>query len=112
MCSERRMAGGGWVRQLDHFHRYRRTVTRNGVEVERFDPWLCWSIGSRRVVIETRHSYGIGIMWGWRVGNFSRIRQRFIEIGPLTLILYCGICEAYNPRKRRVKDDEWPDVIG
>jgi len=64
--------------------------------------------GTERVEIETRNNYGFGIMRGWRIGNFSRIRHWWIEIGRWTFFLNLGKCEAYNPRAPK---EEWPDVV-
>lgn len=50
-------------------------------------------------MIELRSTgdYAIGAMWLYRIGNWSRYRIRFLQIGRLTLYLHLGRREPHNP---------------
>ena len=65
---------------------------------EEFNPFFLWRFGDGMAVVYTRHLWGAGIYWEWTIGTFSRIKTKFFNIGRLTLFIYHGSTDAYNPR--------------
>lgn len=75
---------------------YSKTTYADGT-VEEFNPLFCWFIGNGVVELGTRNYWAIGLYWKWAVGKWSRIRTKFIRIGPFTLYVHYGYTEPYNP---------------
>ncbi len=77
---------------------YRKTTYYNG-RTEVFDPFICWTVSKGIIWIRLRNNYGIGILWGgYRIGIWSRICKKFIEIGSLTFYVSLGETLPHNPR--------------
>jgi hypothetical protein len=80
---------------------YTKTTYTDG-RVAVFDPFICWHleqfsngwIGE----IGTRGDYSIGFMHGYRVGDWSQYRTRFLEFGAWTVYAHLGRCAPHNPR--------------
>ena len=70
--------------------------------VETFDPLIQWSFVKHDdawiAEIGLRGFREIGVMWGFTVGTFSCIKQKWITIGRLTLYVHYGTCDPYNPQ--------------
>ena len=76
---------------------YRKTIYKDG-RVEIFDPLIRWFYQDGMGEIGIRGDWDIGFMYGWRIGDFSRLKTRFVEFGKLTLYIHTGQCKAHNPR--------------
>ena len=79
-------------------HRNYRKKTFSDGRVEIFDPLIRWSYRDGMGEIGLRGDFSIGFMWGCRIGEWSRFKKRFIEIGKLTLYVHLGKCKPHNPR--------------
>ena len=83
---------------------YTRTTYSDG-RVEVFDPLVCWHLQKMRPgwlgEIGLRKGWAVGFMLGFRVGDYSTYRTKFIEIGGLTLYVHAGKCAPHNPRERK-----------
>jgi hypothetical protein len=77
------------------------TKYANGT-VDDFNPIICWTIIEGMVEISIRGLYGIGFLWRWKIGTWSRYHTKFIEIGLLTIYIHYGRRAPYNPRTGKV----------
>lgn len=76
----------------------KRTVyTRYGECTHVFNPYINWCLGDGIFTINTRNDYGIGFYWGYGKSNWSRIKQKSITIGKLSIHIMLGRCSPYNP---------------
>jgi len=73
----------------------------DGTVVE-FNPFFQWRFGDGMAEINTRYFWGIGVYWKWTVGIWSRIKTRFIKVGPLTFYVHYGYTKPYNPQTGEV----------
>ena len=80
-------------------------IMRNRVEtrypdgrVEIFDPLIRWHAMEGMLEIGLRGDYAIGAMWGWKIGDYSWYRTKWIQVGRLTLYVHFGMREPWNPR--------------
>lgn len=72
-------------------------VSKDGVVLYELNPILCWHIQRGIIDIHIRGHYGIMVLWGSVVGDWSRIRKKYIKIGKLIICLNYGECAPYNP---------------
>lgn len=79
---------------------YVKTTFGNG-EVREFNPLIVWHWDDAIHEIGFRGNYAIGYLWKFRIGSWSRIKTRFLELGPLTIYVHYGECEPYTPREKR-----------
>lgn len=66
--------------------------------IEIFDPLIRWHWGFIGAEIGLRGDYSIGWRWRYPVGNYTRYRKKWVEIGPLTLYVNFGMREPHDPR--------------
>lgn len=76
---------------------YVKTTFNSGRTLE-FNPFFTWHLERGMGWFGIRQRYEIGFYWGYKIGNWSRIKTRFIEIGKLTLFVHYGKREPWNPR--------------
>lgn len=79
--------------------RYIKTEYSNG-KVEIFDPLIVWTLGDGIYEIGLRGHYEIGLLIGYTVGTFSRLKTWFKEFKHFTIYIHYGECEVHNPRER------------
>ena len=80
---------------------YSKTTYADG-RVKIFDPLIRWRYQDGIGEIGIRGDWSIGFMYGWRVGEWSRLKTRFVEFGKLTLYVHMGPCKAHNPRNGEI----------
>lgn len=77
-------------------------ITYPDGRVERFDPFFRWHLTNGWIELGIPNFNAIGFMWKCRIGDFSRIKKKWIEIGRFTFYINVGSCPAYNPRTGEV----------
>lgn len=77
-------------------------ITYNDGTTEEFNPFFRWRFGSGMAEVSIKYDWGIGAMWKWTIGSWSRFKTRFVKIGPLTIYLHYGMTEPHNPQTGEV----------
>lgn len=77
----------------------------NGEVIEKFDPFFRWNIFDGFAQFYVRGNYGFSVLWKYRVGCWSRIKEKYFSIGRFTFILMLGECAPYNRKQERSTDD-------
>ena len=86
-----------------NYYRSRITTIHSDGTVIDYNPLICWNVQPGMAEISIRNTWAIGIMWKWTIGNWSRFKTWFGEIGKITIYVRYGYCEPYNPRARKEK---------
>jgi hypothetical protein len=66
-------------------------------DIKVFNPLIVWHIEKGMFTFGFRGHYEIGFYYGYTIGNWSRIKTKFIKIFNLTIFINYGECEPYNP---------------
>jgi hypothetical protein len=77
-------------------------ITYADGRVEEFNPYWRWHFGQGMTEISTRHDWGIGIMWKWTIGTWSRYRTAYVQLGWFTIYAHYGRTDPHNPRTGEV----------
>lgn len=72
---------------------YSKTIYPDG-RVQVFDPWITWLLWDNGIgEIGLRNGWSLGYLWRWKVGNWSRYKTWYVQIGWLTIYAHCGITD-------------------
>jgi len=63
------------------------SIRKNNVLVEKFDPLIVWWFEKSIWEIGFRGHYGLRFTWGYGMGDWSRIKRKYIKIGKLIISL-------------------------
>ena len=68
-------------------------------DIKVFNPIFVWHIERGWLTFGIRGHYEIGFYYGYSIGNWSRIKTKFIKFSRLTIFVNYGEREPYNPHK-------------
>lgn len=66
---------------------------------ETFDPLLRWSFNPGIWDVSLRGDWGVGLLHGYRIGDYSCFRTRYLRLGRITFYLHLGRCAPHDPRR-------------